>query len=259
MRKARISAAIIAKNEEKNIKGCIESLKGWADEVVVIDGYSEDRTVLIAEGLGAKVIKHRFEGDFSKERNLGIEEATGDWVLHLDADDRVTREFKETVDGVIDNSDGIDVYKFRRKSFFLGHFMEHGGWYHYIPNFVRRDRVKFEGVLHERPVYDGKTGTIEADIEHYPFDNITQFITRHNRYSSIEAEKIFKREGTSKLKEVKRNAIRKTFKIYWKMYVKKKGHKEGMHGLVFSILFAFMNFLVWVKYWEICTNSEKGK
>ena len=258
-RKSKISAAIITKNEERNIKECIERLKGWADEIIVVDGYSTDRTVSIAEELGARVVKHHFEGDFSKERNVASENASCDWILHLDADDRVTQDFKWRVDEVIDSDAGVDIYKFRRKSFFLGHCMAHGGWHHYIPNLVRQGSVKFEGVIHERPLAAGKTGIIEADIEHHPFESISQFIIRQNRYSSIEAEKMFKDKGSSELKLVKKNAIRRTFKVFWKTYVKKKGYKEGMHGLMFSVLFAFTNFLTWIKYWELCMQDEKGK
>ena len=259
MRKAKISAGIITKNEEKNIKRCIDSVKGWTDEIIVVDGYSEDKTASIARESGARVVEHRFEGDFSKERNIVMENASGDWVLHLDADEVVTPGFKKRVDEIIDNSDEVDIYKFKRKNYFLGHFMENGGWYHYIPNMVRRDKVKFEGALHERPVSEGKIGVIEADIEHYPFQSISQFIARHNRYSSIDAEKMFKKDGVSRLREVKRNATRRTFKLFWKMYVKKKGYREGIYGLVFSILFAFTNFLIWVKYWELCMKDKEGK
>ena len=256
MRKSKITAAVITKNEEKNIAACIESVKGWADEIIVVDGQSSDNTVSIAEALGAKVIKHSFEGDFSKERNVALENSRSDWVLHLDADERVTEEFKKTVDNVIDNDNEIDVYKFKRKNFFLRHAMLHGGFCHYIPNLVRRKTVRFEGALHERPVYKGKTGVIEADIEHYPFDSISQFVERHNRYSTVEAEKIYKEEGRSKLSEARKNITRRTFKLFWKMYVKKKGYKEGMYGLIFSALFAFTNFLIWVKYWELCQRND---
>src|SRR3989338_1450780 len=141
MRKSKITVAVITKNEERNIKGCIDSAKGWADEIIVVDGYSEDQTVSIAKGMGAKVIEHKFEGNFAKERNLGLENASGKWVLHIDADDRITQDFKKAVDAAVDRDAGIDVYKFRRKSFFLGHFMEHGGWYHYVPNFIMRHKV----------------------------------------------------------------------------------------------------------------------
>ncbi len=257
MRKSKIAAAIITRNEEKNIAGCIESVKGWADEIIVVDGYSEDRTSAIAESLGARVIEHKFEGSFAKERNIGIDASKSDWVLHLDADDRVTETFKRMIDEIIDRDAGVDVYKFRRKSFFLGHFMEYGGWYHFIPNLVRRDKVRFEGILHERPVFAGKLGTVEADIEHHPFESVSQFIERHNRYSTLEAGRIFGERGLGGKAEIRKNIIRKPFKTFWKIYVKKKGRREGLHGLVFAILFAFTNFLTWVKYWELCMKSEE--
>ena len=258
MKRSKITAAIIAKNEEKNIRACIESVKGWVDEVIVIDGCSTDKTAVIARGLGAKVIEHAWEGNFARERNIANENSTCDWVLHIDADDRVTDDFKKKTDQLLDSDKTVDVYKFKRKSFFLGHFMEHGGWYHYVPNLVRRGKVNFEGDLHERPVYSGKLGTIEADIEHYPFDSIAQFMERHNRYSTIQALRIFKESGAAKMPEVRKNLLRKSFKTFWKIYMKKKGRKEGMYGLIFAVLFAIMNFLVWAKYWELCIK-DKGK
>lgn len=259
MRKSKITVAVITKNEEKNIAKCIDSAGTWADEIIVVDGYSEDQTVSIAKKMGARVIEHKFEGNFARERNLGIENASGEWVLHIDADDRITEDFKRAVDDAIDKDAGVDVYKFRRKSFFLGHFMEHGGWYHYVPNLVRRDKVKFEGVLHERPVFNGEMGVIEADIEHYPFESISQFIDRHNRYSALESGRIFESHGTAEMAHIKKMMLSRSFKIFWKIYVKKKGHKEGLYGLVFAVLFAFMNFLIWIKYWELCVNSKETK
>lgn len=259
MRKATITAAIIAKNEERNIRDCIESVRGWADEIVLIDGCSTDNTAAIARSLGAKVVDHKFEGSFAMERNLASENSASDWVLHLDADDRVTADFKAKADQILGSDPGVDVYKFRRKSFFLGHFMEYGGWYHYIPNLTRRGKVKFEGSVHERPVFSGKIVEIDADIEHHPYQNISQFMERHNRYSTIDAMRIFEAKGLSEEANVKRNIVRKSFKIFWKIYIKKKGRREGLYGLVFAILFAFENFLVWVKYWEICINSREAK
>jgi len=256
MRKSTITVGIIARNEEANIGECIQRVMGWADEVVVIDGYSQDRTVEIARRMGANVFQHKFQEDFSIERNMVMDNATGDWVLHLDADDRVTEGFKKRFNTIADHSSDLDVLKFRRKNFFLGRFMKHGGWYHYIPNLVRRGKVRFEGALHERPVYVGKIGILDEDVEHHPFQTISKFVYRHNRYSSIEAENMYSKEGKAKLDQVKKQAVRKTLKIFWKTYVKKKGYKEGMHGLVFAVLFSFTNFLIWAKYWELCRKDS---
>ena len=255
MDKTKVSVVIIAKNEEKKIGRCLESVR-WADEVIVVDGYSDDRTADIARSSGARVIQHKFAGSFAEERNLGMAEASNDLVLQLDADDVVTDGFREKMEEALSEKERADVYKFRRKNFFLGHCMEHGGWCHYIPNLVNKTKVRFEGDVHEVPVYGGKSGVIEADIEHYPFDTISQFIDRQNRYTDIAARRLLKDRGALSEKEIRRNMTGRTLKLFWKSYVKKQGYKEGAYGLVFSILFALINFMQWAKYWELTKKEQ---
>lgn len=252
MPQIKISAAIIAKNEEKKIGNCLKSLKGFADEVIVVDGFSTDRTHEICAEYGAKVITHKFTGAFADDRNVGNDAAKNDWVLQLDADDILTEEFKKKTLETLGRNEGHVVYKFRRKNYFLGHPMDHGGFHHFIPNLLNRKAVKYEGVVHEVPVYNGTMGEINADIEHYPFDDIGQFVARQNRYTDIAALELVKTEGKLSEKEIKKNMINKSLKNFWKSYVKKQGYKEGFYGLVFAILFAFINFLKWAKYRELC-------
>lgn len=248
----KISVVIIAKNEEKKIPRCLESVR-WADEVIVVDGFSEDKTPAIASSSGAKVIQHKFSGSFADERNIGMDNARNDWVLQLDADDVVTEDFRRKLEEKIskEREPGIAVYKFRRKNFFLNHPMDHGGWHHYIPNLVNKNFVRYEGEVHEVPVYKGAMGVIEADIEHYPFDSIEQFLERQNRYTDIAAREILKKNGRLPIAKILSGMIFRSFKIFWKSYVKKSGHKEGYYGLLFAVLFAFINFLKWAKYWEL--------
>lgn len=254
MGKIKISAVIIAKNEEKKIANCLKSITGWADEVIVVDGLSTDRTIEICNDFCARVISHKFTGAFADDRNLGNDTARNDWVLQLDADDVVTGDFKDKAEAAIEKDAGSDivVYKFRRKNFFLGHPMDHGGFHHFIPNLINRKKVKYEGVVHEVPVYKGAMGTIDGDIEHYPFDNIGQFVNRQNRYTDIAAAELVKTEGILSEKAIRKNMIGKSLKMFWKSYVKKQGYKEGFYGLAFGILFAFINFLKWAKYRELC-------
>ncbi len=250
MEKIRVTVAVITKNEERNIARCLESVR-WTDDVVVVDGYSTDRTAEIAKSMGARVIEHTFTGSFADERNAGNDSARYDWVLHIDADDVVTDGFTAALVQAIARGEGIVIYKFMRKNFFLGHSMDHGGFHHYIPNLVNRKHVKYEGVVHEVPVYKGALGVIDADINHYPFDSISQFINRQNRYTDIAAKELLKTCGIFPEREIRKNMINKTFKLFWKSYVKKQGYKEGVYGLLFAILFAFINFLKWAKYWEL--------
>lgn len=250
MNKSKVSVVIIAKNEEKRIGRCLESVK-WADEVTVVDGFSTDRTPQIAAQHGAKLIQHKFTGAFADDRNLGNRSARNDWVLQLDADDVVTPEFREKMEAALSDPGGTVVFKFRRVNFFLGHRMDHGGFHHYIPNLINRNAVRYEGVVHEVPVYEGAMGTLEADIEHYPFDTLSQFVERQNRYASIAAGEILRTQGRLGEKAVKKMMVGRSIKLFFKSYVKKQGYKEGVYGLVFAALFAFINFLKWADYWEL--------
>jgi glycosyltransferase involved in cell wall biosynthesis len=249
MRK-KLTVLILAKNEEKRIRSCLESVK-WADEIVVVDGVSTDRTVEICKEYGAKVIEHAFEGGFDIDCNLGIDNSTGDWILKLDADEIVTESLKKDVQKVLEDDGGYSAFKFRRKNFFLGHFMRHGGWYHYSLHFLKKGKAYYKGHVHETMIVDGKTGTIEGAVDHYPFSSITQFIQRHNNYSNIEAQKIFDTQGVVDIKTIKYNLTIKPLKRFFKFYVKKKGYREGRYGLIFSVLFAWVHFLNWTKYWEM--------
>ncbi len=252
--KIGVSVVIIAKNEEKKIGRCLESVR-WADEVIVVDGFSTDRTVEIASAAGAQVIQRKFSGSFADDRNAGLDASRNEWVLTLDADDVVTEEFRAKLEGALAAKDDAVIYKFRRKNFFLGHYMEHGGWCHYIPNLVKKGAVRFEGDVHEVPVYKGRMGTIDADIEHYPFETLGQFIERQNRYTDIAARRLLDERPALSEKDVRREMIGRSFKTFWKSYVRKAGYKEGLYGLVFAVLFAFINFLKWAKYWEL-TKKE---
>lgn len=256
MEKLKITVAVITKNEEANIAKCLDSVK-WADEVVVVDGFSTDRTVEIAKTMGAKVVGHKFSGSFADERNTAMDNSANDWVLHIDADDVVTEDFRSKLAAALSKKEDVVVYKFRRRNFFLGHSMDHGGFHHYIPNLVNKKHVRYEGRIHEVPVYKGEEGTIDGDIEHYPFNSIAQFIERQSRYSDIASREMFKEKGALPDKEIRKNMIGKSIKIFWKSYVKKQGYKEGTYGLVFAILFAFINFMKWAKYWDLC-QKEKG-
>jgi len=250
MDKPKISVVIIAKNEEKNIARCLASVR-WADEVIVVDGFSTDKTASIAESFGAKVIRHRFTGSFADERNFGMDAAGNDWTLHIDADDVVTEEFAAGAAEALSKGEGAAVYKFLRKNFFLGHRMDYGGFHHYIPNLVNKRFVKYEGAVHEVPACKGNVGTIEGAIEHYPFDSISQFIERQNRYTDIAAKQVFQTEGRLNEAAIKKNMIGRSFKIFWKSYIKKQGYRDGIYGLVFAILFSLINFMKWAKYWEL--------
>ena len=251
----RLSVAILTKNEEARIARCLDSVR-WADEIVVVDGLSTDRTVEICRQYGARVIPHAFEGSFAAERNLGLQHATGDWVLHIDADDVVSAEFRAMIERMLTVSQPHAAFKFRRKSYLLGRFMRHGGWHHYLPNLVRRDAVRYEGNVHERPVVQGTIGQLDVDIEHHPCEDLRAFLDRHNRYTSLAAQELLAVHGRMEEPAIRHRLIRKPWKTFWKTYVKKQALREGLHGLVFSLFFAGVELMKWAKYWELTRVPE---
>ncbi len=244
-----LSVVILARNEERRIGRCLASVQ-WAAELIVVDGMSQDRTKEICERFGAQVISHAFEGSFAQERNLGMERARHEWVLQLDADDVVTPAFRDAVSRLLAAPQPHDAFKFRRKSYLLGRFMRYGGWHHYLPNLVRRERVRYEGLVHERPVLQGTIGQLDADVEHHPCESLAGFLDRHNRYTSLGAMELVARTGPLSERELRARLLGKPRKTFWKTYIKKQGFREGLHGLVFSLFFAGVELIKWAKVWE---------
>jgi glycosyltransferase involved in cell wall biosynthesis len=256
LQRETITAAIIAKNEEARIRGCLDTLD-WVDEIVVIDGMSTDRTVEICESYGAKVVRHAFEGAFCIERNLGHEHATSDWVLHLDADDVITGTFREQMLAVLATRDTrYDAYKFRRKSIMLGQTMEYGGWWHYIPNVVRRETVRYQGIVHERPMVPTEIGVIDADIEHRPFHSMDEFYPRQRRYTTLQALELMRECGRIPKHLVAWRMCYRPLKSFRKSYIKKQGFREGWNGFRFAVLYSWVEWLKWRKYWTLLQDTR---
>ena len=256
MARAKISAVLITKNEERNIKKCLESLR-FVDEIVLVDGESTDKTVEIAKSFNAKVINHPFEGDFGQERNIGNENATGDWILALDADERIPEGTRKEIEGILENGSEFDAYNVPRLQYFIGKALLHGGRYHSIVNFYKRGKARFEGKVHHLVIVDGKTGELGEPIEHYPFHTISEFLQKNDRYTGYEALEMYEKSKDTRLNEVRYNLTIRPLKLFFKNYYKKKGHKDGVVGLIFCILFSWIHFLRWAKYWEICNAKEK--
>jgi ADP-heptose:LPS heptosyltransferase len=251
----RLSAVILTKNSGKKIEKCLASLKGWADEIILVDGGSTDNTIDIAGRFGARVYTHPFSGSFAGERNFGTDKAAGDWVLQLDSDEIITDAFKKKC-GEILPATKCAAFKFRRKNVFLGHEFTYGGWYHWSQHLFKKGRARYEGRVHEKMIVDGDVGLIDADILHIPFDSISEFIERQNRYTDLQAADIMDQEKDLNRKSIRYNLKVKPAKLFRKIYFNKKGYKEGAHGLVFAILSSYVHFLKWAKVWEVVKERK---
>ena len=248
-RRETVSVLILAKNEAARIGRCLERTQ-WADEVLVVDDMSTDQTAEICRQHGARVVQRVFD-NFSDQANFGLAHVMGSWVLSLDADELVTPRLREQIQRAVTQASDCVGFTFKRLNYFLGHCMYYGGWHHDVLHLFRRDAGRFAGKVHHTPQLVGTIRHLDADVEHYPFQSLCQFVNRQNRYTSMEAQEIFEQFGDRLRIKVDQEIRVRPLKLAWKFYVKKQGFREGMHGLVFSVLFAWVHFLKWAKYWEL--------
>lgn len=252
----RLTAVIITKDEEDRITRCLNSI-GWVDEIVVVDDMSSDKTVQICQLKGARVIRNESFGNFDHQRNLGIEAATGDWILQMDADEVVPEQLRNEIEEILKKPSTFAAYKFKRKNFFLNHFMRYGGWYGYSTKLFKKGKARYIGrSVHETLKVDGEVDIIQSDIEHFPFKSLFQFTEKQNFYTSVEARLLWEQKGRLTDGEIGYNLKIKPIKLFWKLYIKKRGLREGMYGLIFCLLYAWLHFLKWAKYWEIIRDNQ---
>lgn len=252
-----ISAVIMTMNAEAIVEGTLKSVAGWVDEIVVLDGFSTDRTVEICRRYTDNVRQNLWDKKaYSTERNLGTSFATKDWCLHIDPDERATPQFRDAVLAMLARGTTFDAFEFRKKNYFMGKWMRHGGWYHYSLHLFRRGRARYEGVVHESLKVQGAIGKIEAPVEHHPFTTFSQFLKRHNWYSQLEAREEYEKHGLLPERVLAYELRTKPLKLFFKFYVRKKGFLDGIHGLIFSVLYAWVHFINWAKYWELVEKKD---
>lgn len=242
----KLSVAIASFNEEKNIKDCLATCD-FADELVVVDGKSEDKTPEIAKKLGAKVYSVPNQPLMKKNMNLAFEKCTGDWILSLDADERVSPDLQTEIRKAIDHAD-FTAYKIPRKNIIFGKWIEHTGWY---PDFqyrlFKKGQARFpEKNVHEELDIAGQVGILNSPIEHHHYTTVSQWISKLDNYSSREAEKLI----TEDKKISWNDSIRFPLHEFLRRFFAWEGYKDGLHGLVLSILMAFYWEIVFAKVWE---------
>jgi len=248
----KLSVVILTRDEEPNIADCLESVR-WADEIIVIDDNSSDRTVEIAKRYAGKVITRALNGDFSAQRNAGIEEAAGDWILQMDADERVTEGLKEKITEVLKNGSPMAAFRFRRVNIFCGKPLVAGGEDLHKPlRLFKKDKAKFSRAkIHEELVPDGPTGELDAAMEHRNFPDISHYVSTQDFYSALEAKALSDKVGLLPEKMLRGELLFGPVKLFFKIYLKRKGYKDGMRGLIFAVLSAWRRFLIYAKYWEL--------
>ncbi|MBC8867914.1 MAG: glycosyltransferase family 2 protein [Planctomycetes bacterium] len=273
----RISVVVIAKDEEDNIAGCLQSLSQYED-IVVVDDYSTDRTADLAETFGARVVQHRFES-FAKQRNWALEhiEFENEWILFLDADEHASPEFSSALlDEVESAPDDCAVCRVCRKTMFMGKWLRYSdGFPVWIMRVVRQGRAKFQDSGHGEvpvPVVEGSLGTIHEPIVHYPFSKgLDDWIERHNRYSTREAglevtelpglryRELLSLDAAKRRRAIRnlgrrlpcRPLLRFAYQYFWR-----RGFLDGQAGLTFSTLMATYEAMIVAKRRELVSRSK---
>jgi glycosyltransferase involved in cell wall biosynthesis len=241
----KISAVIIAKNEERSLPACLESL-GWVDEVVLLDSCSTDRTREIAQAHGARVAQSEEWPGFGPQKNRAIDLAAGEWILSIDADERVTPELAAEIQAAIART-GIDAFAMRRSSSYCGRQMRHSGWWpDYVTRVFRRGRARFsEDLVHERLVTNGRVERLSGILLHESFVDLEDVLDKVNRYSSLAAEQL---AATGRQGGVGKGLVH-GLAAFVRTYVLRRGFLDGREGLMLAISNAEGAYYKYVKLW----------
>lgn len=249
-----ISAAIITKDEENKLPDCLKSIS-FVDDIVVVDSGSTDNTVEIAKSFGARVFIEPWRG-FSGQKQFAVDQAEHDWVLLLDADERIPPATAQHLNKIVQSSQpGISGYTLRRKNFLHGRWIKHCGWWpNRILRFVDRTKGSFDGKeIHESWVTDGPVQTLDIDIHHLSFRNYSEMITKLEDYTTISAKELYDQgRRTNALVPVGRGVW-----MFLKVYILQQGFRDGFDGLVISFMHAAGSFLKHAKHLELSKSNPE--
>jgi glycosyltransferase involved in cell wall biosynthesis len=249
--RATISVAIIAKDEEANLRRTLPSV-AWADEIVLIDSGSSDHTVALAQSHGAKVFTEPWRG-FAAQKNFAIDHCTSDWVLSLDADEEVSVELRAAIQHLLSGNPVHSTYYVRRRNYFLGRWLKHGGLYpDYKLRLFRRGSASFE----DRPVHETlhspeSAGNLESDLLHHAYPNLAVYIEHMNRYSTASVSLLDQKKKTSPgIAAFLWNIFLIPVATFLYNYVMRLGFLDGREGLLFHLYHSTYVSWKYAKAWH---------
>jgi len=248
----RVAAVILTFNEAARVRDCLESVR-WADEIVVVDGYSTDGTPDIAREYTERIflsdrLGPKNPGGYSDQRNFALENVTAPWAFFIDADERCTPELaaeirKTLADGPCDD---VAAYQMRRKEYFFGvhtPYTHGSGW---LVRLLRTDRVRWnDRLVHEGIATTGTIRQLQGMLLHYSKDSIADYLATLNRYTSLEALELAKKDTP-----LLRHPLFESFRTFCNLYIYKGACREGAFGLIMSVFLANYTFQTWAKHWE---------
>lgn len=251
--RAKVSAFIVAHNEEQKLPDCLRSLR-FCDEVIVVDSHSTDRTVEIAEQAGARVLIRKWNG-YIEQKAFGLAQASHEWVLNIDADERICPELQRDIEAVLERDAAgaepasVAGYEMNRVVYHLGRWWRRGGWYpEWRLRLFRKSKVRWGGVEpHERPVPSGEVRRLAGELLHLTYDSLPHQFDRLQNLSTLSAKEEFARGKRARVSSLVFNP----FLRFFKFYVLKRGFREGAAGLIVAVSEGWYTFMKYAKLWEL--------
>ena len=239
----KISATIITYNEERNIPRAIESLR-CADEIIVVDSGSSDRTVEIAEKLGARVVESAWPG-YANQKNLAAERAAHDWILSLDADESLSEALEAEIWRLKKIGPQFDAYTMPRMAQYLGRWIRHSGWYpdRKVRLYHRRKATWVGAYVHESVTVNGAVGHLESNLLHFTCESLSEHLRTMDRYTTLAAEQLL----ASRKKVTWSRLLFQPPWAFFHTYIVQLGFLDGMEGLAIANMAALYNFLKYAK------------
>jgi len=258
MKNNKLSVALATYNEEGNLEKCLDSVKGWVDEIVVVDGSSTDKTRKIAKKYGARVFRTTNKPIFHINKQKAIDECHGDWILQLDADEVVSPELKKEIQQVSLNGGEFAAFWIPRKNFFLGKWLKKTGQFpDPVIRFFKKGKAKLPcKSVHEQMKVDGKTGWFKGCLLHYPYPSFSEYLRKSNRYTSLSAQEMLdqgKKPGLISFLK----AYFQAEKTFWLLFLRHKGFLDGFPGLIFSTYSGLHHITAYVKFREFYQQKRK--
>lgn len=250
-----LSVIIITRNERLNIAECLATL-AFADEIVVVDNASSDGTADIAKSMGAKVCVTQDWPGFGLQKGRALALAKGEWVLSVDADERVTEDLAAQILLAVADESGPAAYRIPRRSSYCGQFISHSGWNpDWVLRLFRRERARFsEDLVHEKVLVSGPTADLRAPLLHLSFPDFESVLDKVNRYSSAGAQAMAKNNKSATLM----GAIGHAAWAFLRTYLLQRGFLDGQMGLALAISNAEGTYYRYAKRWLMTRNQEMG-
>lgn len=252
----KLSVILITYNEEKTVERCLRSV-AWAEEIIVVDSFSTDRTVELAKKFTPIVIQHEYDGDIP-QRQRGFDLSKGEWLLYIDADEEATEELKAEILTTISSPGAKDGYFVPRKVRAFGKWIRHGGWYpDYSFRLFRKDKYAAEPAeVHGGFTVNGEKGRLNSFLLHYSYESIEHYIDKMNVYTSLQITNKL-RENVSAVHLTK--VLLSPASHFFRKFISQRGYRDGFHGFVLAVLGALYTLALYTKLWEYRFREREGK